>query len=69
MERIGADACEYLTVYDRIDFKYPRFLKKHDKTGYRNFVFALKAFLFGNSGERMTKTKCEAFFIDDRKFA
>ena len=41
-------------------------LKKRDKTGYKNFLFALKSILFGNSGERMTKAKCEAFFNDDR---
>jgi len=52
-----------------IDMRVPRNIAKHDKTGYKNFIFALKAILFGDPGYRMTKRRCEEFFEDDRNFA
>ena len=50
MERVEAATSGELTVCDRIDFEYPWSLGECDKTGCRNFLFALKAILFGNSG-------------------
>jgi hypothetical protein len=51
-----------------IDMRVPRNIAKHDKTGYKNFIFALKAILFGDPGYKMTKRRCEEFFEDDRNF-
>jgi hypothetical protein len=51
-----------------IDMRVPRNIAKHDKTGYKNFIFSLKAILFGDPGYKMTKRRCEEFFEDDRNF-
>jgi hypothetical protein len=43
-------------------------LRWNDKTGYKNFVFALKAILFGDRSRRMNRRACEAFFNEDNNF-
>jgi len=55
-------------VSSLIDFFAPKSCAIYDKTGYKNFVHALKAILFGNPSRRMNKTACEAFFNDDNNF-
>ncbi|MEE4605946.1 MAG: hypothetical protein V2J65_32015 [Desulfobacteraceae bacterium] len=55
-------------VSSTIDFYIPRSLMWNDKTGYKNFVFALKTILFGNRSHRMNRQACEAFFNDDDNF-
>lgn len=51
-----------------IDFYKPRSLMRNDKTGYKNFVFALKAILFGNRSQRMNRRACEKFFNNNANF-
>jgi hypothetical protein len=68
MELIDPSTNVDLILRDLVDFEYPRSLKKRDKTGYKNFLFALKANLFRNSRERMTREKSEEFFNNDRNF-
>ena len=55
-------------VASLIDFKVPKSCANYDKTGYKNFVHALKAIVFGNPSHRMSRTACEAFFNDDNNF-
>jgi hypothetical protein len=55
-------------VSSTIDFYIPRSLMWNDKTGYKNFVFALKAILFGDRSHRMNRRACEAFFNEDDNF-
>jgi hypothetical protein len=57
-----------LNVASSIDFYVPRLYSRYDKTGKKNFVFALKAILFGNPSRRMNRRACEAFFNDDDNF-
>lgn len=57
-----------LNVASSIDFSVPRQYARYDKTGYKNFVFALKAILFGDPSHRMNRRACEAFFNDDDNF-
>ena len=57
-----------LNVASSIDFYVPRSRSHFDKTGYKNFVFALKAILFGDPSHRMNRRACEAFFNDDENF-
>ena len=57
-----------LNVASSIDFYVPRTRSHLDKTGYKNFVFALKAILFRNPSLRMNRRACEAFFNDDENF-
>ena len=57
-----------LNVASSIDFYVPRSYSDFDKTGYKNFVFALKAILFRNPSHRMNRRACEAFFNDDENF-
>lgn len=59
---------EGLRVSTRIDFYVPRSYAQYDKTGYKNFVFALKAILFGDRSHRMNRRACEAFFNDADNF-
>jgi hypothetical protein len=59
---------ERLIVSPRIDFYVPRSYAHYDKTGYKNFVSALKAVLFGNPSRRMNRKACEGFFNDDDNF-
>lgn len=59
---------EHLNVSPSIDFYVPRSYAQYDKTGYKNFVSALKAILFGNSSRRMNRKACEDFFNDDDNF-
>jgi len=68
MQLINAGISGDLIVYSVIDFEHPWSLKKGDKAGYKNFLSALKAILFENPRERMSKSKCEEFFNDDRNF-
>jgi hypothetical protein len=55
---------------DHIDFCAPREMAgdDKDKTGYRNFLRDVKAFLFGNASAHMTKERCEGFFNDASNF-
>jgi hypothetical protein len=53
---------ERLFVSSSIDFYLPRQYAKYDKTGYKNFVFALKMIFFGNPSHRMNRQACEDFF-------
>jgi hypothetical protein len=39
-----------------------------DKTGYKNFLRDVEAFLFGNASEHMTQECCEGFFNHSRNF-
>lgn len=55
-------------VSEVMDFYVPRIYKEYDKTGYKNFVFALKCIIFGNPSKRMNKAACEEFFNDDENF-
>ncbi len=55
-------------VASSIDFYVPRSCYKFDKTGYKNFVFALKEILFGNPSHRMNRRACEDFFNDKKNF-
>jgi hypothetical protein len=59
---------ECLIVSPRIDFYVPRSYAQYDKTGYKNFVFALKTILFGDRSHRMNRRACEAFFNDADNF-
>jgi len=58
----------HLNISHVIDFKFPRTLIKYDKTGYKNFIFALKFILFGDSKYRMTKKRSEKFFDNKHNF-
>lgn len=58
----------HLNVSPVIDFFTPRAYAGYDKTGYKNFVLALKAILFGSQSHRMSKQAREEFFNDDRNF-
>jgi hypothetical protein len=59
---------ENLKVAPSIDFYVPRLYAPYDKTGYRNFVVALKTILFGNPSHRMNRKACEDFFNCDDNF-
>ena len=59
---------EGLNVAQSIDFYVPRSYATYDKTGYKNFVSALKAILFDNSSRRMNRWACEKFFYNDDNF-
>ncbi len=61
-------ALESLNIADHIDFYVPRSCASYDKKGYKNFVYSLKAILFGNRSKRMDKSACEDFFNDDDNF-
>ena len=58
----------HLNVSPVIDFFTPRSYASYDKTGYKSFVLALKAILFGSQSHRMSKRAREEFFNDDRNF-
>lgn len=58
----------HLNVSHVIDFYVPRSMARYDKTGYKNFVAALKAILWDNPSKRMNRRACEAFFDDDNNF-
>jgi hypothetical protein len=51
-----------------IDMRIPRQTMKYDKTGYKNFLFAMKKILFGDPLCKMTKRRCEDFFEDGSNF-
>ena len=59
---------ERLNVSSSIDFYMPRSYALYDKTGYKNFIAALKAILFGNPSRRMNRRACEDFFNNDENF-
>ena len=59
---------EDLNVSPVIDFYVPRSMAHYDKAGYKNFVSALKAILWGDPSKRMNRRACEAFFSDDENF-
>lgn len=64
----GGPSFGHLNVSPSIDFFEPKSLAPYDKTGYKNFVSALKAILFGNPSRRMNRQACEDFFNDDDNF-
>ena len=51
-----------------IDMKAPRQIKKYDKTGYRNLLFAMKGIFLGDHHVKMTKRRCEEFFDNPHNF-
>jgi hypothetical protein len=55
-------------ILEVIDMRVPREIKKYDKTGYQNFLCAMKAIIFGDPGYKMTKRRCEEFFENDENF-
>jgi hypothetical protein len=59
---------ERQTVSIVIDFCVPKSRAPYDKLGNKNFVFALKAILFGNHSHRLNKQAREDFFSDDANF-
>ena len=59
---------ERLNVSQRIDFYTPRSYAQYDKTGYKNFVSALKAILPDKLPRRMNQQACEDFFAGDDNF-
>lgn len=59
---------ERQTVSSVIDFCVPKSLAPYDKLGNKNFVFALKAILFGDRSRRLSKQAREDFFSDDANF-
>lgn len=59
---------ERQTVSSVIDFCVPKSRAPYDKLGNKNFVFALKAILFGDQSRRLSKQAREEFFSDDANF-
>ena len=57
-----------LKVSRLIDFYVPKAYGNYDKTGYKNFVHALKGILFNDHSRDMSKAACEEFFNDDDNF-
>jgi hypothetical protein len=55
-------------VSEVIDFAVPWQMARYDKLGYKNFLSAFKAIVFGNASCRMSKKACAVFFDDDRNF-
>ena len=55
-------------ILEVIDMGLPREIARYDKTGYHNFLCAMKAILFGDPSYKMTKRRCEEFFNDDGNF-
>jgi len=51
-----------------IDMSIPRRQADYDKLGCKILVDELKHLFFGDSGTRMTKQRCEAFFDDAANF-
>ena len=64
----AAPGLQHLYVSPVIDFYVPKAYGYYDKTGYKNFVHALKGILFGNNSRRMSRKACEEFFSDDDNF-
>lgn len=58
----------HLNVSPVIDFYVPRSMTQYDKSGYKNFILALKLILFGNRSKRMSRRACEEFFENDHNF-
>ena len=55
-------------ILEVIDMRVPRETAKYDKSGYQNFLSAMKAILFGDPSYKMTKRRCEEFFESDENF-
>ena len=55
-------------VQENIDMRFLRQISVYDKTGYNNFLSAMKAILFGDKSHKMTKKRCENFFEDEDNF-
>jgi len=55
-------------ILDVIDMRVPREIAKYDKTGYQNFLYAMKTILFQDPGYKMSKRRCEEFFDNDGNF-
>ena len=64
----AAPGLQHLYVSPVIDFYVPKAYGYYDKTGYKNFVHALKGILFGNNSRRMRRKACEEFFSDEDNF-
>ena len=66
-----AENCRPVTknmILEVIDMRVPREFARYDKTGYHNFLFAMKVILFGDPSYKMTKRRCEEFFGNDENF-
>jgi hypothetical protein len=53
---------------DRIDLSFVRRIKTFDKTGGKLLIGCVKHIVFGDSGARLTRQKCEQFFDDPKNF-
>ena len=51
-----------------VNMSIPRQIAPYDKLGCKHLVSSLKACVFGDKSERMTKSKCEKFFDDPDNF-
>lgn len=51
-----------------INMRFPKEHGTYDKLGYKNFLYCMKAHLFGNKSAKMTKKRCEDFFSDPNNF-
>ena len=51
-----------------IDLGIPRQIGQYDKLGYQIMMACLKYYIFGKTGTRMTKKRCEQFFEDSGNF-
>ena len=55
--------------YDSLKMRrVPREIANFDKSGYQDFLCAMKAIIFGDPGYKMTKRRCEDFFDHDENF-
>lgn len=54
---------------DHFDMSMPRKIAPYDKTGGKIMLRAIKHYVFGGSGARLTQARCEEFFDDDGNFA
>lgn len=53
---------------DRIDMAVVREIAQYDKKGGKMFIACLKSVLFGSSGARLTRARCDEFFEDSKNF-
>ena len=51
-----------------VDLAYPRQFGNYDKLAYKNVMSRLKSMLFGDKKYRLTRKRCEEFFLDDANF-
>jgi len=55
-----------LLFHESLDLFMPRLAKAYDKLGYRLLLAKVKQHWF--NGEKLTKARCERFFLDDANF-